>query len=86
MKKDRTIKELLELLLENQHLFDSGLCIWAFELSTECQISIQEENMLYMYIKNNRPINLRYFKGYYWPIGNIKPRIEWIKEHIKKNS
>lgn len=38
------------------------------------------------YIKENRPKNIYWLikDDYYWEFGDIKPRIKWIKEHIKR--
>lgn len=95
MKKERTIKELLELLLENKNLFETGLCFWSEMLYCRKLISCQECSLLIYYIKKNRPFifsSMEVFKqhisieAYYWEIRNINPRIQWIHKHIKKNS
>jgi hypothetical protein len=87
MKQDRPIKELLELMLEHQKLFETGLCLWSDSLFFSDKISFSEMHKLIKYIKDNKPWTSFFrFSAYYWPIGQIEPRIEWINEHIKKLS
>ena len=89
----RNIKELLELMLENQDLFCIALCDWTRRLHGVRFICQEEKMTLLYYIQKNRPSMwssidaFRYRKrSYYWEEGNIKPRIKWIKKHIKLNS
>lgn len=89
----RTIKDLLELMLEHQDLYDTGLCGWVNTLCMCDIISNQEGRHLKDYIKHNRPSkysSLECFKhrkySNYWKIQNLEPRIKWIKKHIKKLS
>lgn len=84
----RTIKELLELMLHNKRLFFTGLCNWASNIN----MSYDEYQLLKDYIKKNRPSMFSSFDAFincknkfYWEQGNITPRIEWIKKHIKLN-
>jgi hypothetical protein len=91
MKKERTIKELLQLMLEHQELFESGLCNWIFELRYQKIINIEERTSLHRFIKENRPSkysSIDAFKHrdrmYYWERNNIKPRIKWLKKHIAR--
>jgi len=91
----RTTKELLELMLERQDKFRLGLCIWNQELKLCNIISSHEYSHLKNYIRNNKPSRFSswdYFKysfsgsRFYWEASEIKPRIKWIKKHIKKLS
>lgn len=91
----RSTKELLEVVLENKHLFKTGLCNWIFMLQVHEIISPEERKHLKKYIKKNRPClfsSWSTFKErldnscYYWEIGVIKYRINWIKKHIKLNT
>lgn len=96
----RSIKELLQLMLQHKDLFDSGLCGWAFELHSYGIITVWEFRSLDGYIKGNRPdyfswtnfienysgVSYGAPSAYFFPYGKIKPRIYWIKRHIKKNS
>ena len=93
MKEERSIKELLEVMLENQELFNGGLCSWAWYMYREDKITFEEYRILDCYIRENRPSKFSSLeawnyqnRGYYWKYNNIKPRIKWIKKHIKKLS
>ncbi len=91
MTNTRTIKELLTVMLENEHLFERGLCSWVYNCYKNLLINGLEWDKLHFYIKDNSPFTIHRvitldYTGYYWRIGNIKPRIRWIKRHIKKNS
>lgn len=88
----RTIKELLQLMLDNKQLFKEGLCNWKDELWITDGIDTHEYIHLGRYIANNRPspfssINAFVNRNwvYYWTKGDIKPRIKWLKKHIAKN-
>ncbi len=84
----RSIKELLQVMLDNLILFDNGLCYWATELYHEELISYEERRILMNYIQNNKPsfssITSLVTGGYYWRAGKINPRIKWINKHINK--
>lgn len=85
----RSIKELLQLMLDNQQRFDYGLCHWSDALYGNGIITGSEHTKLKRYIKNNRPFLtriVRWYDMYWWKEGDITPRIKWIKKHIKKNS
>jgi hypothetical protein len=89
--KERSIKELLQLMLDNQNLFKEGLCSWNNELYWSCLITRREHDILRNYIRYNRPSIFSSIKafvsrnsGYYWECGDIKPRIKWLKKHINK--
>lgn len=86
--KDRSIKELLEVLLDNIHLLKDGLCLLAIDVMT-----YNEKRIFKKYIFENRPFNIytlfRLNKSkyvYYWIKGKKAPRIKWLKKHIKLNS
>ena len=89
--KERSIKELLEVMLNNQNAFTGGLCSWAGNILRLRYISAEEFNILDRYITQNRPsiwssvsaFNSRH-SSYYWRRYDIKPRIKWLKKHIKK--
>jgi len=89
----RDVKTLLQLMLDNQHLFKDGLCKWGWNLFLNKHISWEEWFILHGYIQNNRPskyssinafLNRKY--DFYWTIDEIKPRIKWLKHHINKLS
>ena len=81
-RKNRNMKQLLELLLERQELFHDGLCSWALDLHERYLITEVEYVLLNQYIKENKPENAG--RPYYWKEGKIAPRIEWINQQIKK--
>jgi hypothetical protein len=78
-------------MLDNKHLFDTGLCDWVRMLYKEKLISFLEEDSLLFFIKDNRPTKdwslSRLFltpnSYYFWNPGCIYPRIVWIKKHLK---
>ena len=87
------VKKLLEIMLENKKLFDSGLCGWADNLYCYDKISYIERITLRVYIQFNRPkwyssIDAYNHKdnSYFWKPENIEPRLKWINKHIKLNS
>ena len=95
-KNMRSIRELLELMLENQQIFNKdsgGLCSWVGDMRyANFLISYTEYITLRRYIESNRPnpySSVGAFRArdtwFYWPKGNIKPRIKWLKEHINLN-
>lgn len=78
-----TIKELLQLMLDNKNQFEYGLCRWAINLRQRSRlIDSNELDIIMEYINKNRPID--YELPHYWKTGEIAPRIEWLKEHINK--
>ena len=87
----RTNKELLQVFLNNQHFFETGLCLWVEILFLNDLITEEEEKYLYNLIDNNRPIFIKIkdtLKGYqkncyYWKMGDINPRIKWLKKYLK---
>jgi hypothetical protein len=92
--KVRTIKELLELMLQHQDKFENGLCHWVYKLELYYLITADEYGLLIKYIKNNRPSLFSsldafkqwfYLEAFYWEDGKIEPRLEWINKHIKLN-
>lgn len=92
----KSIKELLEMLLKNINSgkFRTCLCMSVFLLNND--VTKEELALLFDYINQNKPksrfsigiYNFLYYKddSFYWKIGKVKPRIEWLKYHIKKNS
>ena len=78
----RTIKKLLQLMLDNKIKFESGLCRLSANLHGRSIINENEWFLINKYINENRPIN--YDLPFYWKKGDVAPRIEWLKEHINK--
>ena len=77
--KKRSIKVLLQIMLDNIDRLECGLCILAVDL-----FDYEEETDVLKYIEEHRPRNSP--DSYYWPIGEVKPRIKWLEYHIKKLS
>ena len=82
------IKELLEILLdryENNSIYMvqwAGLC-WAISrMYDDGVISAQEEVILIEHLHSNKPEWA--WAGYWWPEGQTKPRIEFLKQLIMK--
>lgn len=91
--KEKSIKRLLEVMLENQCLFRSGLCSWSTRLYQHGFITLIELAVIDSYILENRPSrwsSVSAFRSrsssYYWAKGDIKPRVSWLKKHIMKQS
>jgi hypothetical protein len=85
--KERSIKELLQLMLDNQDLFSTSLCYWVTNLCHK-KISYFEYQLLSNYIHKNAPfshkINIFKTSPFYWKKEDIAPRILWLKKHISK--
>ena len=84
----RDIKTLLEILLyeyENDMVYKiqrNGLC-WAIQRLRERNIiSLQEDGILTKYLCSNKPRKAG--AGHWWPAGETKPRIKFIKQLISK--
>lgn len=93
MRTERKLSELLQIMLDNKHLFRSGLCHWVDSIVLDYIITCHEYLRLKNYIRNNKPsmfnsletFNQKIKKsGFYWKKGHIEPRIEWLNKHIKK--
>lgn len=83
----RDIKELLEILLdkyENNSIYmiqSDGLC-WAIQrLCDENIILLQEGDILSEYLYSNKPEWA--WAGYWWTMGDVPPRIKFLKKLIK---
>jgi len=87
------IKDLLELLLRHEDLFEEGLCLWITTMREHNLFSLEDSYILRNYVWANRPskyssidVWIRRDDPYYWKISELKPRIKWIKKHIRRNS
>lgn len=88
----RSNKELLQVFLDNQDAFYSGLCAWENRLWAKGLITDDEYSYLQCEIitLTNRPkiSHLKWlFQGankrsYWWTKGYIKPRIEFLQKHL----
>ena len=83
------MKELLIRLRDHlktcRHI-SLGLC---FEIKISYLFRNYEENALISYICSNRPKRGKHFRPecqnglYYWPTGELAPRIAWLNDKIK---
>ena len=55
--KDRSIKELLQLMLDSEHLFTSGLCPLQVRLRDMRMIAPSEDILLRKFLMDNLPPN-----------------------------
>ena len=85
----KTIKELLELLLDQyQNNPDSGirckgLCYAMITIRYHDLITLEEEAMLRSYLRK-KYIKYPSLTGYWWSKGHTKPRIEFLQELISE--
>ena len=88
------IQSVFEDLLQHEELFGTGLCSWVTDLRFDYRFygrATSKFDLAHSYIINNRPKSFlrtlkRCFIGgsaYFWPVGEIRPRIKFIKKHIK---
>lgn len=80
-KKSRSIHELLKVMLTNKEYLVTGLCFLSERLYMYRVITGNEYVIVNSYLMNNPPIEDK--ESYWWPPGEIKPRISWLKKHIK---
>ena len=62
----RTIKELLQLMLENKPIYINGLCTWIYYLQGNKKLTSQEYYLLFWYMRENKATDGRENKGYWW--------------------
>lgn len=79
----RTDKELLQIVLDNIDMLETGLCLLTIKLRKRGVISSKEELIIDRIVQQNNP-KLRY--GYYFKTGAKQPRIEFLKMLIEKYS
>lgn len=86
LNRTRPRVDLLQLMLDNIDLFTieecKGLCQFIDELRGRLLISKRERAILCSYLGDNPPTD-QYTPLYYWEPRVLKPRVEWIKHHIK---
>jgi hypothetical protein len=78
----RTEKELWQLVLSRQDLFEKSLCIWLACMVGNIIINYKEFMFLKKKLVENRPRNSR--GAYFWTEDELQPRIDWINERIKQ--
>lgn len=91
----RPISQLLQLVLNNFNSNCSGLCINISNLYYNDIITWEENIKLKDYVRENRP-KYNFFSAkfngvnppenmFFWEPFEVKPRIKWLKKHIKIN-
>lgn len=98
MTKNRTLKELLQLAFNNQHLFDTGLCALYADMRHRNIITVEERDLLNKYTHSNQPLTWEVIDGkiaafvdgfkihyFFWKPYKREPRMKWLKKHIKKH-
>jgi hypothetical protein len=79
----RSISEILHILSKSDYL-SYGLCVAAPRLYLEDKISKKEHWLLRKYISMHIPENCH--SVYWWPKGEVQPRLDWINSHIILNN
>jgi hypothetical protein len=79
----RTEKELWQLVLSRQDLFQFGLCRWVYSLRYNDVITYDEHLLLKSILYKHLP-EPKFPIVYCWEICKIQPRIDWINERIKQ--
>ena len=89
MKEPRELKELLKLLLDNiNHMYYGGLCILVYDLVLDGKMTKEEQSIL-----EERFDKLPYYtvdgqsgvhRPYKFEPNEKQPRIEWLKQEIKR--
>lgn len=82
----RSDVELLQLLLDNIDELSTGLCQLVGLIYYGGDFSNEESNRLKILIRSNRPDSdiIEDITRYYWPVGEIHPRIDFLKQLIQK--
>lgn len=88
MAKDKTILEILKLMIEKENvknLFSCGLCIYIGVLYDYKKINLKEYRKIerFLFKKIEKKINIKPHK-YIWKVDVWKPRNEFIKDLIKE--
>lgn len=85
--EERNIKDLLQVMLDNIHYLELGLCHLSFKLKNLKKINHDEFSLLKQFFYENKPnhINIKHYWDRHWfEKGKIEPRIKWLKEQIEK--
>lgn len=77
-------ENLLEVILDNQHLFVRGLCKWLLVLHIAEIITSEEYDYLDNLLEEEYKIQDVSSLTYIWPSGEISYRIEWLKSKLEK--
>lgn len=80
------VKSVFKRMLNDELLFDGGLCNWLSMIHLTTDLSSEHRNIAYKYIQSNRPF-WTYITGdysYWWKCNDITPMIKWLEKHITK--
>ena len=73
-----SIPELIDITIENQYLFEKGLCEWLEKLYCDDKLNYNEYSRLFdCILENNQD---RCTNVFWWREGDIKPRIEFLEQ------
>ena len=91
MEKDRTINELLKLVLafyQNPEHSVAGMCAVGLSLKYTEKMSYSEYDVLEEYILSHKTLHHRIYTrdGYFWKRYKNAPRLRWLNRHIKKTT
>lgn len=73
-----SIPELIDITLENQYLFQTGLCSWVYNLYVYNILTFNEYNKFIKCIRENGEDKSR--NVFWWKEGDIQPRIEFLEQ------
>ena len=88
MKTELLIK--LRDQIKDRPSLDSGLCHEVSEMLANGDIYIHDWSELFHFIRVNRPRRRKHYdslcKGnlWYWPMGYVEPRLDWLNGIIAK--
>ncbi len=77
--KPKEIKILLQIMLDNIHMLETGLCRLNIKL-TELNIITKKECLIIKYYLEKQ---IQHSSFFWWKLREIEPRVNWLKEHIK---
>lgn len=92
----KTYKELLTILrdtllnTENNNKLYDGMCLTIHHLYVIDLISHDEKVKINNFIRKNRPLKGQHYNKnqkyspYWWPPGDVKPRVNWLNSKIKQ--
>jgi len=91
-KKERSLRELLIVLRENQSVFKNGLCVLAYRLAKQKVLTFKEVTKIQNFITRECKKNKKYYivendisyLPFYFPINKWEPREKWLDKWIKK--
>lgn len=82
-----TVKPLLLLVLDklvnSPDSFRTGLCMFCYDLLNKKVITDTEYFILREFIETHPPEGIFHKNEYYWEVGDIAPRISYLREHIE---